>query len=85
MPLDNLVKIRLTLSDLNQLTQLQQEIRVGEHLDANFILSKMFVDNAFQFCLFAKEVSCVKITKKLLVYNCINNCYFIQTEIVRFR
>lgn len=54
-----MAKIRITLSDYNQIIQLHEEIRVGEHLDANYILSKMFVDNAFAFCMFNKEVSIV--------------------------
>lgn len=54
MPLTQF-KIKVKLTDWQSIMELHTEIREGEHLDANYILSKLIVDNAFHHCLFDYE------------------------------
>jgi hypothetical protein len=52
----NQLKIRLTLSDWNYLMELHRQIKIHEHLDANYILCKLIVDDAFIHCVSDIEV-----------------------------
>ncbi|KAK2578620.1 hypothetical protein KPH14_010757 [Odynerus spinipes] len=52
-----LFKIRIKLTDWHSIMELHNQIKEGEHLDANYILSKLIVDNAFQHCLFDLDFS----------------------------
>lgn len=54
MPIDQF-KIRVKLDDWRSIMELHAEIKEAEHLDANYILCKLIVDNAFHFCIFDKE------------------------------
>ncbi|XP_053981352.1 snRNA-activating protein complex subunit 1 [Hylaeus volcanicus] len=54
MPVD-LFKIRVKLDDWRSIMELHAEIKEAEHLDANYVLSKLIADNAFHFCIFDKE------------------------------
>lgn len=54
MPIDQF-KIRVKLDDWRSIMELHAEIKEAEHLDANYILSKLIADNAFHFCIFDKE------------------------------
>ncbi|XP_078034468.1 proximal sequence element A Pbp45 [Augochlora pura] len=51
----NLCKIRIKADDWSTIVQLHSEIKEAEHLDANYILCKLIMDNAFHFCIFDKE------------------------------
>ncbi|XP_031832993.1 proximal sequence element A Pbp45 [Nomia melanderi] len=63
MPTD-LFKIRVKLDDWRNIMELHAEIKEAEHLDANYILSKLIVDNAFHFCIFDKEYGLEKHYRK---------------------
>lgn len=62
MPTD-LFKIRVKLDDWRSIMELHAEIKEAEHLDANYILCKLLADNAFDFCIFDKEVRSIYIVK----------------------
>lgn len=65
MPIDQF-KIRVKLDDWQNIMELHAEIKEAEHLDANYILCKLIVDNAFHFCIFDSEVYIMKIL--ILIY-----------------
>lgn len=54
MPINN-VKIRVKLIDWQSILELHTCIKEGEHLDANYVLTKLIVDNAFMHCAFDRE------------------------------
>ncbi|CAL7933367.1 unnamed protein product [Xylocopa violacea] len=54
MPIDQF-KIRVKLDDWRSIMELHAEIKEAEHLDANYILCKLIIDNAFYFCIFDIE------------------------------
>ncbi|EZA54703.1 hypothetical protein DMN91_007321 [Ooceraea biroi] len=45
------LKIRVTLSDWNCLMELHSQVKKDEYLDANYILCKLVIDNAFIHCI----------------------------------
>lgn len=51
----NEFKIRITMSDWKCLMELHNKIKEEEYLDANYILCKMIVDNAFIYCISDSE------------------------------
>lgn len=53
-------KIRIKSTDWQILMELHKQIKNGEHFDANYILSKLILDNAFHFSLFDREVRDLK-------------------------
>ncbi|XP_076655426.1 proximal sequence element A Pbp45 isoform X2 [Halictus rubicundus] len=70
MPTD-LFKIRIKLNDWRSISELHAEIKEAEHLDANYILCKLILDNAFYFCIFDKEYGLEKHyrTKEMQSFN----------------
>ncbi|XP_066597465.1 snRNA-activating protein complex subunit 1 [Prorops nasuta] len=54
MPIDTF-KIRVNCDEWQIITEFHQDIRLGEHVDASYVLSKLIADGAFHFCLFDKE------------------------------
>ncbi|XP_076763734.1 proximal sequence element A Pbp45 [Xylocopa sonorina] len=54
IPIEQL-KIRVKSDDWRSIMDLHAEIKEAEHLDANYILCKLIVDNAFYFCMFDVE------------------------------
>ncbi|KAL0129354.1 hypothetical protein PUN28_004214 [Cardiocondyla obscurior] len=49
------LKIRMTMSDWTCLMELHCQIKKEEYLDANYILSKLIVDHAFNHCISDRE------------------------------
>ncbi|XP_015189474.1 PREDICTED: snRNA-activating protein complex subunit 1 [Polistes dominula] len=71
-------KIRVTQKEWQMILELHNEIREGEHHDANYILSKLIVNNAFIHCLFEQEISFEKSFKKKDFYH---NNYSVSSAI----
>ncbi|XP_035723102.1 snRNA-activating protein complex subunit 1-like isoform X2 [Vespa mandarinia] len=72
-------KIRITLTEWQMIMELHNQIREGEHHDANYILSKLIINNAFKHCLFDQEISFEKCFRKRYYYN--NNPYSVLSSI----
>ncbi|XP_015514346.2 prostatic acid phosphatase [Neodiprion lecontei] len=49
------IKIRVTLSEWKEILELHNNIREGNHTDANYILSKMIYNDVFYHCAFHRE------------------------------
>ncbi|XP_015603916.1 snRNA-activating protein complex subunit 1 isoform X2 [Cephus cinctus] len=66
IPIDN-VKVRVKQEDWIHIVEFQSIIEEAEHQDANFILSKLIIENAFVHCVFDHEYGLEKYlrTKKL--------------------
>ena len=56
MPIKDIIKIRVTQDQWISLMELQEQLKEGEHLDANFILSTLIHDEAFINTVFDFEV-----------------------------
>lgn len=56
MPIKDMVRIRVTLEQWSHFLELQEQLKAGEHVDANFVLSTMIHDDAFSHTIFDFEV-----------------------------
>ncbi|GLH04972.1 snRNA-activating protein complex subunit 1 [Gryllus bimaculatus] len=50
-PTDGLVKVRITPKDYELVEKFHEQIKVGGHHDANYILARMHIIGAFRFCI----------------------------------
>ncbi|KAI4491324.1 hypothetical protein M0802_010257 [Mischocyttarus mexicanus] len=71
-------KIRVTQKEWQMIMELHNEIKEGEHHDANYILSKLIVNNAFIHCLSEQEISFEKSFRKKYCYH---NNYSVSSAI----
>ncbi|KAG7210405.1 hypothetical protein KM043_011937 [Ampulex compressa] len=64
-------KIRIRLEDWKNIMDFHAQIIEAEHLDANYILSKLIADNAFHYCIFDREFGLEKYlrTKERQIFN----------------
>ena len=69
IPIKDAVKIRVTQEQWTHLMELHEQLKEGEHLDANFILTTLIHDEAFFNTIFDHEVIQFNLSKQKLCWS----------------